>query len=148
MTESFEATLRERMADLERSLSPTREAPSRHRGGLALPAVAALLLIGAAAGTAGAAAIDAVRSSPGVFSQAGALACSSVQDMAPPHADEVLRELGYTVTWQIEDRDAGTSVTATIPPAVGYIQEGVLHGRELLLVVETGDAASPVGPSC
>ena len=140
--------LRGRLARLESALPSAREVSTRRRSGLAVPSALALLLIGGAAGTAGAAALDAVRSSPGVFSPDGALACSNVRTMSPSSADEALRQLGYQVTWQIEDRDAGTSVTSTVPPASGYVQDGVLHGRDLLIVVETGNAATPAGPGC
>lgn len=148
---SFDDQLRERLERIEASAEvPDRPGRGRKplRAGRPIGIAAGLLLAGVLAGGVGAAALDAVRGYPGVFATGGALACSDIRDMAPPRADEILTELGYEVTWQIEDRDSGTSVTSTEPPAAGYTQEGVLHGQKLLLVVETGTKAEPVGPGC
>ncbi len=72
--------------------------------------------------------------------------CTRIQEMAPPRAADLLGLLGYSVTWQIEDRDAGTSVQLPSPPADGYIIEGILKGRYLTLVVERGANAIPAEP--
>ncbi len=85
---------------------------------------------------------------PGVFGPQGPLYCTRIQEMGPRQAAPILADLGYTVTWQVEDRDARTSTQTTISPADGFIIEGVLHGRDLTLVVERGAAAVPAGESC
>lgn len=46
------------------------------------------------------------------------------------------------------DRTAGTSTQTTTAPEDGYVIEGVVKGRALLLVVETGEAAIPVPSGC
>lgn len=148
---SFDDQLRERLERIEASAEvPDRpekgRKPLRARRPMAI--AAGLVLAGVLAGGVGAAALEAVRGYPGVFGAGGALACSDIREMSPSRADPLLTELGYEVTWQIENRDSGTSVTSTEPPAAGYIQEGVLHGQKLLIVVETGAKAEPVGPGC
>ncbi len=72
-----------------------------------------------------------------------ALACTGVWKMSPPEAEQYLVARGYSVTWQIEDQAAGTSVLSKQPPTAGYIIEGVLVGRDLTLVVEVGPEAQP-----
>ena len=68
--------------------------------------------------------------------------------MAPVAADPLLRQLGYKVTWQIEDRDAKTSVQSTTPPSDGFIVEGAIIQGELILVVERGRDVKPVPITC
>jgi hypothetical protein len=148
--ESFDDQLRERLERIEASAQvPDRpgKAPRPRRAGRPIAVAAGLVLAGLLAGGVGAAALEAVRGYPGVFSSGGALACSNIQKMSPPRADELLTQLGYEVTWQIENRDTSASSTSTEAPVVGYIQEGVLHGQKLLIVVETGSKAVPVGSS-
>jgi len=147
----FDDQLRERLVRMEASVAvPDRPEDGRRppRRGRPIAVAAALVLAGVLAGGVGAAVLEAVRGYPGVFSLHGALACSDIREMSPPRADELLNELGYEVTWQIENRDTGASSTSTEPPAEGYIQEGVLHGQDLLIVVETGVKAEPVGSGC
>jgi hypothetical protein len=128
--------------------------PNKHRRGrrlgIAAGLIAAMLLSGAA-GAAVHQVMTGVTGSPGVFSPSGPLACSPIQHMNPVDADKALAALGYDVTWQIEYRalnpDQNKSTMSSTPPAVGYVIEGVLEGRHLLLVVEIGPAALPV-PGC
>ena len=124
----------------------------RHRGrrlGIVAGLIAAMVLSGAA-GAAVHQAMTGVTGSPGVFSRGGPLACSPIQHMNPVDADKALAALGYDVTWQIEYRalnpdDHYASNVSSTPPADGYVIDGVLEGRHLLLVVEIGPAATPVG---
>jgi hypothetical protein len=145
-----------RLSALERSL-PGPERPlgtlgrrpgGRHRrwkAGLLL-GIALLVL---ASGTTGAAIQQAVTGHPGVFAPGGVLACSSIRSMSPPAANAALSAVGYQATWQIEDRDQKTSTIASVPPADGYIVDGVLlQGNELLLVVVRGAHAENPGGGC
>lgn len=150
MTEEFDARLRERMLRLEdempaMSTKTTAGRPLRW-------SASALVLVGVLGMATGAAAStafqEAVGSAPGVFSSQGALYCSRIQQMAPVDADPLLRELGYEVTWQLEDRDANTYVRSATPPSDGFIVEGVIIGRDLVLVVERGEDVEQVGDPC
>jgi len=80
---------------------------------------------------------------PGLFNPGQPLHCSGIERMRPPEAARFLEALGYAVTWQVEDRDALTSRQTSVPPATGFIIEGVVHGRAMLLVVEVGSRATP-----
>lgn len=147
--DDFDDRLRYRLAALEQTL-PVREAvnqpmaPRRSARTVWVGAVAGLLAGVLLAGTVGGAALEAVRGRPGVFSGGGALACSNIRTMSPPNADALLRQLGFDVTWQIEDRDTGESRQSAQPPVTGYVQEGTLSGRALLIVVETGAKAEQI----
>lgn len=127
--------------------APARRGQHRLRWSL-LP----LLAVGVMAFAAGVGASiliqEGVRGSPGVFSPLGPLYCSDIQQRTPADAGSLLSELGYEVTWQIEDPAANTSRQSTSAPPDGHIIEGVLHGRELLLVVERGPGAIPVDDPC
>lgn len=86
---------------------------------------------------------------PGLFDAGQPLYCSGVQAMSPPVGDQYLEARGYTVTWQVENRDAMTSQLTDTPPETGHIIEGVLHDQHLLLVVEVGERATPANiPTC
>jgi hypothetical protein len=89
-----------------------------------------------------------VRGYPGVFSSDGVLYCSDVQTMSPSRAASLLADLGYSVTWQVENRDTGSSQAVLAPPSTGFIIDGVAHGSTLILVVETGADAQPASQSC
>jgi len=113
------------------------------------PIVAVVALVALAGGATGSALVsEVVRGHPGLFSTGGILYCTRIQEMTPREADAVLTELGYDVTWQVEDRTAGTSTPTTTAPEDGYVIEGVVKGRALLLVVETGEGAVPVPSGC
>jgi hypothetical protein len=127
------------------SIRSTTLRPSR-RAGLALGiAMAAAALTG---GIVGAAVSGAVNGSPGVFSTGGPLYCSNIQSMSPADAAPLLSQLGYSVIWQIEDKTRHSSTVTELPPKEGYIIDGGLHGRGLLLVVESGQGAEPATRSC
>jgi len=148
----LERTLR----SLERSLPVTshdRGRPSQHRrprrSRWTSPIVAAVALVALAGGATGSAVVsEVVRGHPGLFAPGGILYCTRIKDMTPREADAVLTELGYDVTWQVEDRTAGTSTQTTTAPEDGYVIEGVVNGRALLLVVESGEGAVPVPSGC
>ena len=113
----LERTLR----SLERSLPVTshdRGRPSQHRrprrSRWTSPIVAAVALVALAGGATGSAVVsEVVRGHPGLFAPGGILYCTRIKDMTPREADAVLTELGYDVTWQVEDRTAGTSTQTT-----------------------------------
>jgi hypothetical protein len=150
-----------RLKALEMAI-PAREMPpgllgarsARRNGvrriGFAAGLIAAMLASGAA-GAAGRQVLTDVQGQPGIFSPAGAMACSPIQHLAPPAAAKALSDLGYTVTWQIEyrasDPDNSYSTTSSTPPSSGYIIDGVFDGDRLLLVVEIGPEAAPI-PGC
>jgi hypothetical protein len=107
------------------------------------------LLTGGIAGAVGAVIVsNAATGHPSVFGSGEPLECTRIQAMTPPNAGELLTELGYSVTWQIEDRDRGTYEQTPIAPPDGYIIDGVLVRGNLILVVERGENAVPVSPSC
>ena len=152
MTEEFNSRLKERLVRLEEGI-PDLSARTRGSRPLRLSAVA-LVLVGVLGVATGAAATSVVFREvsggpvPGVFSPGGPLYCSSIHQMAPVVADPLLRELGYKVTWQIEDRDAKTSVQSTTPPSDGFVVEGAIIQGELILVVERGKYVKPVPMNC
>ena len=80
---------------------------------------------------------------PGLFTPGQPLHCSGVDRMTPAEAAPVLEALGYDVTWQVEDRDRLTSGQTREPPKSGFIIEGIVHGRAMVLVVEVGSRATP-----
>jgi hypothetical protein len=151
MTEEFDARLKERLVRLEERM-PAMSANGRRRRPVQLSALALVLVgvLGLATGAAATAVVfrEASGPVPGVFSRQGPLYCSGIHDMAPVVADPLLRALGYKVTWQIEDRDAKTSVQSSTPPSDGFIVEGAIIHGELILVVERGRDVEPVRDPC
>lgn len=152
MNDDFDGRLRDRLQQMEDTMPDLISTP-RGRNPLrwSLPAVALVAALGIAAGAAGATAIQFATSggpTPGVFSADGPLYCTRIQQMTPQEADPLLRQLGYAVTWQLEDRDARTSTRSTTPPSDGYIVEGVIVGRDLTLVVERGKDVQQVADPC
>jgi hypothetical protein len=147
----FDTQLRGRMERLEASLPHKAPFPRRSTSRAKWTAgVIALVLAALTTGVALGATVfsDAVRGHPGLFAPGGALQCSGIQEMSPPQAANVLEELGYSVTWQIENRDDGSSIQSPRPPTEGYVIEGVLNGRDMTLVVEVGENAEPASPVC
>ena len=84
--------------------------------------------------TAGNAVLNNARSHEGLFNPGQPLACTGVERMTPPEAADWFAQHGYTVTWQIETRnggstkDASTSRQSSTPPQTGYVIDGVLEG--------------------
>lgn len=152
--DDFDKRLRSRLERLESTLpvgqtssARPKRTPLRLSLGVASAIAAVALLAGAVAGAT--VVSEGVRGYPGLFALGGPFHCTRIQQMAPPQAEAALNELGYDVTWQVEDRGLGTSVQTPTAPPDGYIIEGVLHGANLLLVVERGEGAVPVPePSC
>jgi hypothetical protein len=111
--------------------------------------LAIVAAISIAAGALGAIAVQTtVRSAPGLFASGGPFYCTEIGNMTPVAAQPLLTQLGYQVTWQVEDRDSGSSSQTSTPPTDGFIVEGVQHGRDLVLVVETGVNVEPPDHSC
>ena len=68
--------------------------------------------------------------------------------MAPRDAAPTLRQLGYVVTWQVDDRATGDSYQSSEPPAGGYVDEGIQKGKRLVIVAPQNDPG-PIPPlSC
>lgn len=151
MNEDFDVHLKERLLRLEEEMP---EMPSRKPrwSSLKLPlsVVVLVAVLGVATGAAGASVVfrEAGGTAPGVFTAEGPLYCSGLHEMAPVQADPLLRDLGYEVTWQIEDRDARTSVQSSTPPGDGFIVEGALIDGQLILVVERGQDVERVADPC
>jgi hypothetical protein len=151
--DNFDEQLRVRMERLEESLpvgesgAPVaRRRPMRLSLGTAIGIAAATLLAGVVAGAT--VVSNGVQGHPGLFSPGGVFACTQIQQMSPQQAGVALGELGYDITWQIENRDDGSYSQSSQAPADGYIIEGVLDGSRLLLVVERGQSATPGRGSC
>ena len=156
---TLDVTLRDRLLRLEAAapsalppVLPASATRTHKLRGLGM-ALAAVVLVGGAA-TAGSVVLNNAHASPGLFNAGQPLACSGVDSMTPPEAAHWLAQHGYTVTWQIETRNGGstkdgsTSSRSTTPPQTGYVVGGVLEGKHVLtMVVETGPAAQPNGPS-
>lgn len=70
--------------------------------------------------------------------------CAGLELMIPPEADAAIRARGYTITWQIEDKAAGSSRLDARPPATGYVIGGFVEEMHAHVVVETGPAAVPI----
>lgn len=106
--------------------------------------VVLVAVLGVATGAAAATVVfrDAGGTAPGVFTAEDPLYCNGLHELSPVQADPLLRDLGYEVTWQIEDRDARTSRQSSTPPGDGFIVEGALINGQLVLVVERGQDES------
>ena len=147
--DEFDSGLRTRLERLEQTL-PTKQTMSAgwRRGPLRLSLAAAggLAAVGILAGVVAGATVvsDQVHGHPGLFAPGGTFYCTNIRQMSPPEAERALAQLGYVVTWQVEDRSLGSSEQTTTPPSDGYIIEGVLDGKDLVLVVERGEGAAPV----
>ena len=152
MADEFDTRLKERLVRLEEGL-PDMSGKTRGSGPMRLSAVA-LVLIGVLGVATGAAATSVlfreVSGGPvsGVFSPGGPLYCSRLHQMAPVAADPLLRELGYKVIWQIEDRDAKTSVQSSTPPSAGFIVEGALVQGERSWSWNAARTSSPMPYRC
>jgi len=145
--------LGQQLQALEQQVPVTGGPPPRvpHRGPRArtvLVGVAAALVLAGGAAVAGGA-LNAT-SRPGAFNPGQPLHCSGIAAMTPRQADRWLRDHGYVVTWQVEDRTPGVpkgqqkSSQSTTPPTEGLIAGAVITdpGRhELIVVVETGVGA-------
>ena len=152
MNEEFDVRLKERLLRLEEEMPDmsTRRRPWNRSLRLPLTAVVLVGVLGMATGAAAASVVfrEAGGTAPGAFTAEGPLYCSGIHEMAPAQADPLLRDLGYEVTWQIEDRDARSSVQSSTPPTDGFIVEGAIIGGKLILVVERGQNVEPVADPC
>lgn len=152
MTEGFDAQLKERLLRLEGEMPDTSTRRPRWGRSFRLPLFAVVLvaLLGMVTGAAAAGIVfrEVSGTAPGAFTGEGPLYCSGIHEMAPTQADPLLRDLGYRVTWQIEDRDAKTSVQSSTPPSDGFIVEGAIVDGELIIVVERGQNVERVADPC
>jgi hypothetical protein len=149
----FDDKMRHRLSRLEDSIpvgGPSGRRPARRPLRISVSAVfgiaAACLLAGAVAGAT--VVSSGVQSQPGLFAPGGIFACTQIREMSPQQAGGALAELGYDVTWQVEDRDSGSSQPTAEAPKDGFIVEGVLDGSQLLLVVARGAGVQPVPSTC
>lgn len=70
--------------------------------------------------------------------------------MTPPEAHRLITRRGFSVTWQIEDRDAkgvGTMTLSSSPPPTGYVEGGFVEGGHAHVLVSVGPGAVPY-PGC
>lgn len=151
VTEEFDARLRERLLRFEEEISYMTTKDRRyHPLGWSALALVIVAILGIATGAAATSVVfrEATGSAPGVFSPQGPLYCSGIHQMEPVDADPLLRNLGYEVIWQVEDRDAKTSVQSSTPPSDGFIVEGAIIEGNLILVVERGEDVEPVPNPC
>lgn len=147
MSERFDDELRQRLNQLETNLADASGVAPRSFAGprprlstLTFFAAIALVVVGFAGGVAARELVsDPAWVTSGLFTRGGALYCSGIQGMVPSDAAPVLAGLGYDVTWQVEDRRAGTSTQTTEPPTYGHIIEGVQNDRRLVIVLEQHD---------
>ena len=76
---------------------------------------------------------------PADGAQGGPLDCTGVDQLSPSEAGCWLADHGYEVSWQIEDRTAGTTTTSDQPPDRGGIIDALALGeRSLLVLVDLG----------
>jgi len=145
--------LGQQLRALEDQVAVTGGPPPRVRGRgprartVLLAAMTTLVVAGGAAVAGGA--LNAT-GRPGAFNAGQPLHCSGVAAMTPREADRWLRDHGYAVTWQVEDRTPGVpkgqqrSRQSDTPPADGLIAGAVITDtarHELIVVVETGSGA-------
>lgn len=125
---------------------PTRRAP---RMRTVLGAAMATLIVAGGVAVAGGALNGTAR--PGAFNPGQPLHCSGIAAMTPVAADRWLRDHGYDVTWQVEDKTPGvakgqaTSYQSATPPDTGLIAGAVITSKsaqEVIVVVETGAGAT------
>ena len=153
---AFEAELRARLERLGSTITVDAMpslAPERSRRRLALLAAAGAAALLAIGGTAvigrHAQGPNEPRARAGVTNVGQPFACVPFARMTPPEADAYMRERGYSVRWQIEERPSGESWQSDVPPATGHPIAGVVVGKnQILYVVEVGPAAVMAGDSC
>ena len=150
--DALDARLSERLARLEASLPPpgrraNTEGPRSNR--LLWPAMVVTLALAFGGGVAARQLVlDRGWTDSGLFTRGGALYCSGLQHLAPRDAAPILRQLGYVVTWQVDDRETGDSYQSSEPPAGGYVDEGIQKGQQLVIVAPQNDPG-PIPPlSC
>lgn len=150
--DTLDAQLSERLARLEASLPPAgrlASAKDRRPTRLLWPVMAVTLVVAFGGGVAARQLVlDRGWTDSGLFTRGGALYCSGLQHMAPRDAAPILRQLGYVVTWQVDDRATGESYQSADPPAGGYVDEGIQKGKQLVIVAPQHDRG-PIPPlSC
>jgi hypothetical protein len=145
-------TLSTRLASLENHVAvsdgPPTPRPRGLRAARAVPlAVVGLLVL--AGGAVATGQLGNVRAYPGAFDRGQPLHCSGVAAMTPAQADPWLRDHGYVVTWQIEDRSVpkggDASHQSSEPPATGLISAAVITDtakHQLIVVAEVGAGAT------
>jgi hypothetical protein len=150
--DTFETRLRDRLVRLE-AAAPVRDVrprPNRGRRGLRTTfAIAAALLLGTFA--VGLAVGRFVHPNepvghPGLENPGQPFYGAGLRCMTPPDAHRTIVERGFTVTWQIEDRDptgAGTTSLSTEPPPSGVVEDGFVEGNKAHVVVSVGSGAIP-----
>jgi hypothetical protein len=147
--DDLDVRLRERMGGLEASLPAVLAAMdgqkrTRHGARLVSSVLAVAFAVSFGSGVAAGAVVRELIPDPGwtdsgLFTKGGALYCSGLHGMAPVEAAHILEQLGYEVTWQVDDRATGTSHQTTEVPTDGYVDEGIQKGRELVIVVPQHD---------
>ena len=144
---SFDEILSYRLKKLEESLPDEPSTKRRQPVRLSLATTGAIAAVALLAGVVvGSGPLSGVHGSDGLFNPGQPLQCTRIQQMSPTEASAILANMGYIVTWQVEDQDAGTSKQTQRVPADGYIIDGVVQGKMMVLVVERGENASPVPP--
>ncbi len=153
--DDLDVRLRERMSGLEATLPAalagmTERNRSRRGPRLAWSVIAVAFAASFGSGVAAGAVVRELILDPGwtdsgLFTPGGALYCSGLHGMAPPEAARILDQLGYEVTWQVDDRVSGTSYQTTDAPAGGYVDEGIQKGRQLVIVAPQHDTG-PIPP--
>ena len=113
----------------------------------AMLAVATLLLVSLGA-VATVVWIGTPAAATGAFAEGGPLHCSGIDQLAPPDAERWLTAHGLTAHWQVEDREARTSVSQDAPPPRGSITDALAlaDGHVLILVDLSRDTPLPPKP--
>ena len=99
------------------------------------------VVVGASVVIAGPTLMGVPQGHEGAFNKGQPLYCSGLPGMTPPQAEEYLKDRGYTVRWQVEERPSGDWSVVDAPPATGYIEAALVEGSKVLVVVEVGPAA-------
>jgi hypothetical protein len=150
--ETFEPQLRERLGRLEASVPVADARPRRRRLGRAvrtsLSLAAAISLLAFSGGLVVGRFLDSNEpigheglENPGQPFYGAGLRC-----MTPAGAHQTITARGFTVTWQIEDRDSngvGTTTLSGTPPSAGVVEGGFVQGSEAHVVVSVGSGAVP-----
>lgn len=151
----FELDLRTRLARLEGAV-PVTGTFRRPRWWLARPVrtsaavVAASVLLAFAAGLAAGQFVNPQGpigheglENPGQPFHGTGITC-----MTPADANALIVARGFSVTWQIEDRDpsgSGSTTLSDVPPPRGIVDGGFVEGRHVHVVVSVGSGSLPHG---
>lgn len=149
--DAFDGSLRQRLERLEGSVPVANTSPGRRprirravRTSLAVAAAVALLAFGGGLVIGRFVDPNVPQGHEGLENPGQPFYGAGLRCMTPPEADRLITSRGFTVTWQIEDRDkdgAGTTTLSNTPPTTGVVEGGFAEGGHVHVVVSVGSGA-------